>query len=126
MSVQYLSVNPQQSYANQPVTVSTNVVNTGDEGGNYNLVLKVNGQVEQTRMVSVGPHGTQPVKFTVTRNQPGTYAIDIGGQKGSFTILGTSGVANTSINGGLIAILIVGILVIVVSTLLILDFRRSA
>ena len=68
----------------------------------------------------------QPVKFTVTRNQPGTYAIDIGGQKGSFTILGTSGVANTSINGGLIAILIVGILVIVVSTLLILDFRRSA
>jgi hypothetical protein len=127
MSLQYLSVNPQQSSASQPVTITTNVVNTGDEGGNYNVALKINGLMEPTRMVSVGPQGTQPVKFTVAKSQPGTYTVDIAGQKGSFTVIGTgSGTAGPSTVGGLIAILIVGILVIVVLVLLILDFRRRA
>ena len=126
LSVQYLSINPQQPSANQPVTITTNVVNTGDEAGNLNVALKINGQVEQTKMVSVGPHGTQPVKFTVTKAQPGTYTVDIPGQRGSFTINGAGGTTGKPVNGGLIAILIVGILVIVVSVLLILDLRRSA
>ena len=123
----YLSVNPQQTTANQPVTITTNVVNTGDEAGNYNVVLKINGQVEQTRMVGVGPQGTQPVKFTVVKSQPGTYTVDIAGQKGSFTVLGAGGSsAATPASGGIIAMLVVGILVIIVSTLLILDSRRGA
>ena len=127
MSAQYLSISPQQASANQPVTITTNVVNTGGEAGNYNLVLKINGQVEQTKMVSVGPQGTQPVKFTVAIAQPGTYTVDIAGQKGSFTILGAGGSsAATPASGGIIAMLVVGVLVIVVSTLLILDFRRRA
>jgi sugar lactone lactonase YvrE len=113
MSLLYLSVNPQQAAANQPVTISTNVVNTGDDAGNLNIALKINGQVEQTRMVSVGPQGTQPVKFTVAKAQPGTYTIDIGGQKGSFTILGTgSSTTNKNVSGGMIVVLIFGFLVI--------------
>ena len=76
-------------------------------------------------MVGVGPQGTQPVKFTVSRSQPGTYAVDIAGQKGSFTV--RSGSSSTIINSGsLIAILVVGVLVILISTLLILRLRRSA
>jgi len=125
LSVEYLSVNPQQTYANQPVTITTNVVNIGDEGGNYNVVLEINGLVEQTRMVGVGPQGTQPVKFTVSRSQPGTYAVDIAGQKGSFTVRGDSSSATIN-SGSLIAILVVGVLVILISMLLILRFRRSA
>jgi hypothetical protein len=57
IQLQYLSVSPQQAAAGQPVTVLTNVVNTGDEAGSYNVVLKINGQMEQSRMVSVGPQG---------------------------------------------------------------------
>jgi hypothetical protein len=114
MSVQYLSVTPQQTTVNQPVTITTNVVNTGDQAGNLNVVLKINGQVEQTRMVSVGPQGTQPVKFTVTKAQPGTYTVDIGGQKGSFTILGASSTATSkSDNVVMIAILVFFVLVII-------------
>jgi hypothetical protein len=125
MSLQYLNVNPQQAAANQPVNITTNVVNTGDEAGNYNITLKINGQVEQTKMVSVGPQATQPVKFTLTRAQPGTYAVNIGGQKGSFTILGAgSGTASTPSSSDLIAILIMGVLIIAVAVLLMLIFRR--
>ena len=126
MSVQYVSVNPQQSHANQPVLITTNVVNTGDEAGNLNVTLKINGQVEQTRTVSVGPQGTQPVKFTTTKAQPGTYTVDIGGQKGSFTVLSSGGAAHAPVNGGLIAVLILGVLVLATAMVLVATFRRPA
>jgi len=122
MSVQYVSVRPQQTYANQPVTITTNVVNTGDEAGNLNVALKINGQLEQSRMVSVGPHGTQPIKFTVVKAQPGTYNVDIQGEIGSFTILG-SGDTTGSKTGVLIALALIGILVI--ASLVILLVRRT-
>ncbi len=125
ISVRYLSVNPQQASAGQSVTVTTNVVNTGDAAGNQSIALTINGRVEQTKMVSVGPHATQPVKFTVTKTQPGTYAVDILDQKGSFTILGAGNTAGASMNGGLIVILALGFLVIV-TIVLMLAFRRRA
>jgi YVTN family beta-propeller protein len=126
LSVQYLNINPQQVYTNQPVTISINVVNTGGQAGNYNLTLKINGQVERTKMVSIGPQGTQPVKFTVVKSQPGTYTVDIGGQKGSFTILGARSNTDSHQNGGLIAFLIMGALVLVTAVALILTYRRPA
>ena len=126
MSLQYLSVNPQQTSASQPVTISTNVVNTGDEAGNLNVALKINGQVEQARMVSVGPRVAQPVKFTVTRAQPGTYTVDIGGQKGSFTILGTRTTDRAPVSGGLIALIVMAALILAAAVVLMMSFRRPA
>jgi internalin A len=124
ISLQYLSVNPQQAQVNQPLTILGIVVNTGNQAGNYNLILKINGRVEQTRMVSVGPQGTQPVKFTITKAQPGTYAVDLGGQTGSFTVVGQRGhTANTSSSGGLIVFLILSVLILATVVLVI---RRLA
>jgi hypothetical protein len=124
MSVQYLSVNPKQASANQPVTIITNVVNTGDEASNYHVALKINGLVEQSRMVSVGPQATQPVKFTVTKAQPGTYAVDIAGTKGSFIILGANSTGTTgSKTGALIALALIGVLIM--ATLVVLLLRRT-
>ncbi|HIE17171.1 MAG TPA: hypothetical protein EYP71_03145 [Dehalococcoidia bacterium] len=123
MSVQYLSVNPQQTYAGEPVTIITNVVNTGDEAGNYRVALKINGQVEETRMVSVGPQGTQPVKFIVTRSDPGTYRVVIDGQQSSFTVLGSG--TGAAASGGLIAIIAAAILLLV-TVVALLASRRSA
>jgi hypothetical protein len=118
LSLQYLSINPQQLYANQPVTIITNVVNTGGEAGDYIIDLRINGQVEQTQTVSVSPLGTQPVEFTVAKSQPGTYTIDVGGQIGSFTVLAARGSAS-----GWLAI-IIGVL-IPVAVVLTLKFRRA-
>jgi len=125
LSIQYVSVNPQQTSAGQPVTIATNVINTGDQASNYNVTLKINGQAEQTRMGSIGPQGTQPLKFTVTKAQPGTYAVDIGGQRGSFVVLGAGGTAGAPVNGGLIVILIMGVLILA-SVVVLLISRRTA
>jgi hypothetical protein len=126
MSVQYLSVYPQQTSAGQPVTITANVVNTGDEACNLNVALKINGQVEQTRTVSVGSLGTQPVKFIVTKSQPGTYTADIGGQGGTFTILGTGGTTGKAANGGMIALIAMVVLILVTAVVLLMAFRRHA
>jgi len=124
MSVRYLSVSPQQTYAGQPVTITTNVVNTGDEAGNYNVALKINGQVEQTKMVSVGPQGTQPVKFTVTKAEPGTYTVNISDQRGSFTVTNVAGKPSTGIAAGLLLAVAMAVIVMLVGLLIIIARKR--
>ena len=112
LTVQFTNVNPNQVVANQPVTISTNVINTGDESGNLSVALKINGQVEQTRMISVGPQASQPIKFTVTKTEPGTYAVDVNGQTGSFTIPDTNKTTSESTNRNTVVILVAGLLVL--------------
>ncbi len=120
--VKYLNVNPRQASANQPVTITTNVVNIGDQAGSLNVALKVNGQVEQTRIVSVGPQATQPVKFTVSRSEPGTYSIDIYDQSGSFTV---NSVGGKPVNSGVVVLIAMVILVLTATVLLVMKFSSG-
>ncbi|UCH50732.1 MAG: PKD domain-containing protein [Chloroflexota bacterium] len=124
IELQYLRVTPQQTTAGQPVTITTNVVNTGYEAGSYNVALKINGRVEQTKMVSVGAQGTQPVKFTTTKAQPGTYTVDIGYQKASFVVAGAVSSHNGQMSGGVLFVATVAVIAILVVLLLIVARRR--
>ena len=124
MSLQYLSVNPQQTIAGQPVTITTNVVNTGYEAGIYNVTLKINGQVEQSRMVSVGPQGTQPVKFTITKAQPGIYVVNIGDQKSSFVVAGAGSSSDGQLGEGLLFVAAMAVIAVLVGLLIIVARRR--
>jgi len=124
ISLQQLSINPQQTTAGQPLTILTNVVNTGDEAGNYNVILKINGQVEQTRMVSVGPQGTQLVKFTITKAQPGTYTVNVGDQKASFIVTGTGRGPGNAMDKGILFTAAMAVISILVVLLIIVARRR--
>jgi len=75
-------------------------------------------------MASVGPGAAQPVKFTVTKSQPGTYTVDIGGQRDRFVVLGAynNSAPNTSAVIALVATFISGLLIIIAVML----FRRRA
>jgi hypothetical protein len=67
-----------------------------------------------------------PAKFIVTKCQPGTYNIDIGGQKSTFTIADqNSGATSRSTSGGLIAIIIVGILILATIVVLLIKLRPA-
>jgi len=124
ISLQQLSINPQQITAGQPVTILTNVVNTGGEAGNYNVILKINGQVEQTRTVSVGAYGTQPVKFTTTKAQPGTYTVNIGDQKVSFVVTGAGSSHKGQMDEGLLFVVAMAVIAVLVVLLIIVARRR--
>ncbi|MCK4723866.1 MAG: hypothetical protein KAT75_11195, partial [Dehalococcoidia bacterium] len=116
--VHSLAVSPGETQSGQPVTVLANVVNNGVSSGSYNVALRVNGRVEQQRTVEVSPGTAYPVRFTVTKSQPGTYTVNIGNQRGSFTVIGPGEGSNTGAGVGLAiaaAVLLLGLLLIVIT-----------
>ena len=76
-STSALSITPAKMKPGDTATVSVSVTNTGDRQGNYIVVLKVNGSTEDSREVSLAGGETKSVNFSITKSQPGTYAIGI-------------------------------------------------
>jgi hypothetical protein len=124
--VKNVSVSPQQAYAGQPITISANMANESDQIGGYTASLKIDGNLEKTKLGTVDAHSAVPVEFVVTRSQPGTYSYDIGGQKGSFTVLAAQTSSGSPISGAIIAMIVLVALVISVAVILTLTFRRTA
>ena len=85
-----LDVTPEQVSPGQPVTVSAQVTNTGDSEASYTVNLTVNGQVEQTKTVTLAPEAVETVTFTVTKETPGSYTISIGDLTEEFTVAAPS------------------------------------
>jgi hypothetical protein len=110
----------------EPATVYANVVNRGDVPGGFTAVVKVNGQVEQTESYVIGAHAAQPVKFVIYRDQPGTYEVDLNGQKTSFSVVGSTA-QNTPVSSTQwIFLVIIGAAVILAVVLVLLLRRRPS
>jgi hypothetical protein len=118
-----LSVSPGQAQVGQPVTVLANVVNNGGSSGNYNVILIINGRMEQQRMVEVSQGTAYPVKFTVTKYQPGTYTVNIGDKRGSFILLGTAGGSGQD-NKGLVLVALMALIVLLFCLVILIASRR--
>ena len=120
----YLSISPKLVYANQPVTILTNVVNRGGMEGSYTANLMINGQLEQRKTVSVGPGATRPVKFTISKAQPGTYTVAIGGNRARFTVIGADRVGSVGVGSGLVLAVATFVLVVLAGLLLLVVRKR--
>jgi uncharacterized membrane protein len=70
----------------QNFTISTTVTNTGDLSGSYKVTLTLNGSVADTQEVSLAGHASQKVNFTLKLDKAGSYAVDINGLTGTFTV----------------------------------------
>jgi hypothetical protein len=57
--------------------VSVILTNTGYRQGTYMVTLKVNGVAEDSRDITIAGGDSKSVNFTLTKSQPGTYAISI-------------------------------------------------
>ncbi|MBL7209880.1 MAG: hypothetical protein ISS52_07255 [Dehalococcoidia bacterium] len=121
MMLAYMNVTPQQILAGEPVTIMVNVSNSGGTTGSHTVVLMINGQQEETRLVTVGAQSAQPEKFIVTRDVPGTYKVTIGNQQAEFTVLGTS-TAGSPVSGALIIAIVIGI--VLIASVVVLFLRR--
>ena len=82
-----LVISPAQAQVGDRVTISADISNTGQVSGNYTVVLKVNGLIEEMRIVEVGLDTTLPVVFDVTKDNPGNYSVSLGSLNGNFTML---------------------------------------
>lgn len=70
-----------------PVTVTANIANKGNVIGSTNVKLYVNGEEDSTMGITVESAGNRPIYFTLSRNQPGTYDVYVGGvEAGKFVV----------------------------------------
>jgi len=125
LRVAMLNVDPTQAKANQPITIAANVVNDGSETGSTQVTLKINGQIEQTRVVTVGGGSSRPVKFTVTKAEPGTYSVIMGSQRASFVVTEYGAKAAPALSDGVIAMLLAGVVVVAFVIILAFAFRKK-
>jgi len=76
-----LEVNPGTVKAGEEATVKIDLKNDGDAKGTYPLSLVMDGKVIQTKNVTLAGGATIPVLFTISKDSPGTYNIEVGGLK---------------------------------------------
>ncbi|MBA7641139.1 hypothetical protein ES703_48812 [subsurface metagenome] len=85
-TVSSLAVSPGEVAPSEEVNISVLVANTGDESGSYTVVLKIDGVKEAEERVTVAAGSSQTVSFSVTKEEAGSYSVDVSGLTGSFTV----------------------------------------
>ena len=105
----YANIEPTEVLPNQAVRISINVGNCGTATGSYRVVLNINGNFEDSQVISVSPGSSQRVVFDVTKITPGTYEVSINGHKGQFMVI-VSTPSGLPIGGGLETPTIIGII----------------
>lgn len=86
-SASQLRISPRWVEPNQQVEISIAISNTGQQTGSYTATLYINDGPEDSRTVSISPASTESVSFSVTKSEPGTYRVSVGGQEGQFTVV---------------------------------------
>jgi len=89
-AVSGLTITPQEVNPGESMSISVAVQNTGDLEGTYNAVLKIDNAVVTTKTVTVAGKHTETVTFSVTAGAAGTYAVDVNGLAGTFTVKATA------------------------------------
>jgi hypothetical protein len=75
-----------QTEPGQEVTITVQVTNIGNTEGSSTIELKINGEIEETKVVSIAAGTSKLVNFSVTRDTPGTYQVNLGGLSGEFVV----------------------------------------
>ena len=113
-----LSIHPTEVTFGEEVTISMTLINTGDVEESYEVVLKIDGVVEDTKEVIIGPGSSQTITFTTFRNTAGTYTVNAGDLSGSFVVRERApSVLNWWLIGGWIAAVVAVITVIWLSVI---------
>jgi hypothetical protein len=89
ITVENISLSSAKVGPGAPITVTAYVANKGTADGSSRIKLYVNGQEEANQGVTLSSGSRTPVKFTVSRDEPGTYSVYVGSiAAGSFEVDG--------------------------------------
>jgi hypothetical protein len=86
-SLSNLSIRPAEVKPGETVTVTVTITNTGGMEGVYSLVLEINGAKEASQEISVTAGGVESASFRASKQEAGTYPLDINGLTGSFNVV---------------------------------------
>ena len=120
MSIQGICLNGEEFVQNQEIEATVSVGNSGGTKGSKTVALYVNGVLEASDSVTVGPGSGQNVLFLFSRAVPGTYTVSVEGREAQFTVLGmgppqaapappmaVAGLGGGLGTGGIVAIIVV-------------------
>ena len=81
-----LDINPNNVFSGETVSISVRATNIGDLGGQYSLSLKIDGLIENSKVIVLAAGQGQEIIFIFTPEKPGSYRVEIGGLEGSFLV----------------------------------------
>jgi len=114
-----LTVNPAEVEAGKEATISVVLTNIGEGEGTYNLVLKVDQVVEDTKTITLDAGASTTVTFKVTKKEAGTYDVEVGELRSELNVKEASLVPISAVY------LIIIVTVVVVVSLFFLRKRRA-
>jgi len=85
-----LNITPTEVKPGKEVTISVEVTNIGGREGRRTVSLRVNQVLEQTKQITLAPGQTEVVTFAVTRDEPGSYTVEVNGLTKGFTVVAPS------------------------------------
>lgn len=81
-----LTIYPAEVEIGEPVKISANVTNIGDEAGNYSLTFIVDDEMKENRTLQLLGAESAIVDFTVTGTVEGTHIVRLNNLTGSFNV----------------------------------------
>lgn len=81
-----LSVTPSEVNIGESVSISVLVTNTGDLTGVYEVNIKIDNVVAQTKDVTLDGGDSETISFSVTPDSAGDCTVDVNGLSGKFTV----------------------------------------
>lgn len=80
------TIQPLEAGLGEPILISANVTNVGDEEGSYSMNLTINNVLKGNKVITLPGGNSSIVEFTDIENAEGTYLVKIGDLNGTFTI----------------------------------------
>ena len=81
-----LTITPTEAQVGQPVVISVNVTNVGEEAGVHSVNLTINGVVKENETIQLLGGEAKAVEFTDIESQAGNYTVKIEMLTGTFLI----------------------------------------
>jgi hypothetical protein len=81
-----LGVTPGEVLAGDDAIVIAQIANTGGLAGNYTAELTMNGEQVAKKTITVQPDRIAKLTFTISRDEPGTYKIQMGSAGATLTV----------------------------------------
>jgi hypothetical protein len=93
-----LTLDPSRILVNQSSEVRVKVSNTGGTAGDYNVVVKVNGKIQKTQSVILGPGESREIHLILSPGINGTYTVEVAGISAKLVVdpLAQADIAETS------------------------------
>jgi hypothetical protein len=90
-SISGFTINPTKVNTGDSVSIIADVTNGGTKPGTYDALLMIDNTVVISKAVAIPAGATQRLNIVIPTDKPGTYEAELGGFKGTFTVVDNNG-----------------------------------